>query len=427
MGWREATESVRMARVAVVAPADRLPQVIGLLSDERAVQLEDVAPDAPAAEVADKSVRRGSVAALLGWAPVIRLDPLRAHLAEAGGSVAVLSRPRGIEPPTLLSAEGAAGAFEPLVTTYTTIPYADVNPALLAGLAYVVMFGMMFGDAGHGLLLIAGGLLLRRGRPEPIAKLSHLAPFVIGGGVTATLFGLTYGEAFGPTHAVPTLWMSPLDHPVTLLGVAIAAGACLLAVAYGLGTFNRWREGGAARAALATSGLAGLLVYLGIGVLGLGIYEDSAVALVAGGIMTGTGLLFGALGSYVESGGAIQTAIEMFDSLIRIGTNTVSFARLAAFGLTHAALGMVVWSATTALWHKGGAFFLASAVVFLVGNAFAFSLEGLVAGVQALRLEYYELFSRVFVSEGLPFRPWQGPPGRPDAIALDAVSKEDRS
>ena len=427
MGWRDATESVRMARVAVVAPAEHLTQVLELLSDERTVQLEGVAPDAPASEVSDQSVRRGSVAALLGWAPVTRIDALRARLAGAGGAVAVLNRPRWVEPPTLLSDQGAAGAFEPLVTTYTTIPYADLNPALLAGLAYVVMFGMMFGDAGHGLLLIAGGLFLRRGKPEAVAKLSHLAPFVIGGGITATLFGLTYGEAFGPTHAVPTLWLSPLDHPTTLLGVAIAAGACLLAVAYGLGTINRWREGGAARAAVATSGLAGLLVYLGIGALGLGIYEDSAAALVAGGVAAGTGLVFGAVGSYVESGGAIQAAIEMFDSLIRIGTNTVSFARLAAFGLTHAALGMVVWSATTSLWQRGGAFLLASTVVFVGGNAVSFILEGLVAGVQALRLEYYELFSRVFVVEGLPFRPWGAEPERPGALPLYAVSKEDRS
>ena len=426
MGWREATESVRMARVAVVAPAEDLPRVLGALGDEGTVQLEGVAADAPPGEVAAQSVRRGSVAAMLGWAPVSRLEPLRARLAPAGGAVAVLSRPRGVEPPTLLSDTGAAGAFEPLVTTYTTMPYADLNPALLAGLAYVVMFGMMFGDVGHGLLLVAGGLFLRTGRPEAVVKLSHLAPFVIGGGISATLFGLMYGEAFGPTQAVPTLWLSPLDHPTTLLSVAIAAGACLLAVAYALGTFNRWREGGAARAAVAMSGLAGLLVYLGIGLLGLGVYEDSTVALVVGGVAAGTGLLFGALGSYVEAGGAIQAAIELFDSLIRIGTNTVSFARLAAFGLTHAALGMVVWSATTGLWHRGGVFLVGSAIVFLAGNAVSFALEGLVAGVQALRLEYYELFSRVFVLEGLPFQPWRGGPERSGALPLSDVSKEDR-
>jgi V/A-type H+/Na+-transporting ATPase subunit I len=46
-------------------------------------------------------------------------------------------------------------------------------------------------------------------------------------------------------------------------------------------------------------------------------------------------------------------------------------------------------------------------VVFVGGNAITFSLEALVAGVQALRLEYYELFSRVFTGEGREFRPWK--------------------
>jgi V/A-type H+-transporting ATPase subunit I len=84
----------------------------------------------------------------------------------------------------------------------------------------------------------------------------------------------------------------------------------------------------------------------------------------------------------------------------------VSFARLAAFGLTHAALGLVVWDGTTALWGAGGLLVVAAVALFVVGNAVAFALEGLVAGVQALRLEYYELFSRVFTAEGRPFRPW---------------------
>jgi len=48
-------------------------------------------------------------------------------------------------------------------------------------------------------------------------------------------------------------------------------------------------------------------------------------------------------------------------------------------------------------------------ILFLVGNTATFALEGLVAGVQALRLEYYELFSRVFAGEGRPFSPWSIP------------------
>ena len=101
--------------------------------------------------------------------------------------------------------------------------------------------------------------------------------------------------------------------------------------------------------------------------------------------------------------------MELFDLVMRLGSNLVSFARLAAFGLTHAALGAVVWGATTALWSSGGLAVAAAVLVFLAGNAVTFALEGLVAAIQALRLEYYELFSRVFDTEGLPFRPWHIP------------------
>jgi V/A-type H+-transporting ATPase subunit I len=105
----------------------------------------------------------------------------------------------------------------------------------------------------------------------------------------------------------------------------------------------------------------------------------------------------------------LQAGIETFDSLIRIGTNTMSFARLAAFGLTHAALCGLIWSATTALEHRGLLGVIAGVAVFLVGNTVAFALEGLVAGIQALRLEYYELFSRILVNEGHQFCPWHVP------------------
>jgi V/A-type H+-transporting ATPase subunit I len=107
--------------------------------------------------------------------------------------------------------------------------------------------------------------------------------------------------------------------------------------------------------------------------------------------------------------GITQASVEVFDAVMRVGANLVSFTRLAAFGLTHAALGMIVWDGTAGLWRSGGILVAAAVVVFVVGNVLAFSLEALVAGVQALRLEYYELFSRIFAGEGRPFRPWHIP------------------
>ena len=125
----------------------------------------------------------------------------------------------------------------------------------------------------------------------------------------------------------------------------------------------------------------------------------------------GLGLAFAGLLAEAGGGaaGTMQAAVELVDTVVRLASNLVSFARLAAFGLTHAALGMVVWEATRALWAGGAAGAAAAVLVFVLGNVVTFSLEALVAGVQALRLEYYELFSRVFTGEGRPFRPWHVP------------------
>lgn len=102
----------------------------------------------------------------------------------------------------------------------------------------------------------------------------------------------------------------------------------------------------------------------------------------------------------------MEAVVGLFDVVISLASNIVSFARLAAFGLVHAAIGTVVWTATTGLWGGGLGASMAAVLVFVLGNALAFALEALVAAVQALRLEYYELFSRVFEGEGRPFRPW---------------------
>jgi V/A-type H+-transporting ATPase subunit I len=304
-------------------------------------------------------------------------------------------------------------SFAPLVETYTIVPYADLDPSLMAGVVYVVMFGAMFGDAGHGLFLLALGLLLRWRRPARIARF-HLAwPFVVGAALAATFFGVLYGEFFGPTGVLPVLWLPPLDEPVQLLLAAIAFGAVLLAGAYVLGIINRWREGGVRAALYAPSGLAGAAVFIGLGALATGLYSDSSVITVLGGGLALAGLVFAGTGIFAAGGGgaaaAAETGVGLFDLVIRLGASVVSFARLAAFGLTHAVIAKVVWDGTTTLAGRGFGYLALAGLVFVVGNALAFTLEALVAAVQALRLEYYELFSRIFDSSGRPFQPWYVP------------------
>jgi V/A-type H+-transporting ATPase subunit I len=414
MPWAERLRPVRMERVAVVAPLDALPEVLARVADEGTVELDRATtPRAPVREVAEAAVVQAEVAALAGWAPADAVPRMAGRLGPAGGALVPMSRPRGVDAPTLLRSAGVRHSLTPLVETYGTVPYADVDPTLLVAVTYVLMFGMMFGDVGHGALLLLAALALWAGRPPWLARWRRAAPLVAGAGVTSVLFGLLYGECFGPTGLVPVLWLSPLDHPVPLLLAALVVGGVLLAGAYALGTVNRWREGGLPVVLYAPSGVAGSSLFLGLGLVAGGLGLHRGWLLAVGGVVAAAGLTLSYIGFFAEAGGGgagvAQASVELFDVVIRLGSNLVSFTRLAAFGLTHAALGAVVWTATLGLWHRGAAVAFAAVLLFLVGNALAFGLEALVAGVQALRLEYYELFSRVFLGQGRPFRPWHVP------------------
>jgi V/A-type H+-transporting ATPase subunit I len=450
MPWRDAGAPVRMQRVALVAPATGLRALLVRVADAGVVEIDRTSPDRSAGgddarlsiepmdrtelersgrpdlvageaeleALAAEAVTHQDVSALAGWVPVTELAGLQAGLAEVGGAAVPLSTPRGVDPPTLLDRRTEVRrSFTPLVETYGTVPYADVDPSVLAGLAYMLMFGMMFGDAGHGALLVLAGLALRSGRPARLARFRKIWPFVAGSGLVAVFFGLLYGEFFGPTGVVPVLWVSPLEEPVALMAVALALGATLLAGAHVLGIINRLREGGWPLALSAPSGIAGAALLAGLGLVVLGVIADLGWAVLAGGLVMAGGVTLAAVGFLATAGGgatgATQAAVEVFDAVVRVGTNLVSFVRLAAFGLTHAAIGAIVWDGTVALWRSGGLLLLAALAVFLLGNALAFALEALVAGVQALRLEYYELFSRVFTGEGRPFRPWHVPTDHP--------------
>ncbi|WP_241248933.1 V-type ATPase 116kDa subunit family protein [Rhodococcus sp. X156] len=427
---------VRMERVALLAPHEQLPEVLLHVRAAGTVELElpGEGRDAGAQAqphldtVAAGAVRRGEVDGLLGWMPAAAVPALADDLADLGGAVVPLRRPRGVDPPTMLQPGSTVRqSMSPLVQVYGTVPYADLDPSLLAGGAYVFMFGMMFGDVGHGALLVLLGLLMAAGKPRQLARFRVVWPLVVGCGLAAAVFGLLYGECFGPTGVVPTLWLQPLEEPITLLVVALGIGAVLLAGAQVLGIVNRWREGGWPLALSSATGIAGAALLAGLGLVVLALWADLTWLVVVGAVVIVAGVALAFLGFVATAGGGAagltQAAVEVFDAVMRVGTNLISFARLAAFGLTHAALGEVVWDGTTSLWDLGGVAVLAAVVVFALGNAVAFALEALVAGVQALRLEYYELFSRVFTTEGRPFRPWRPEPGS-DGMARPTIDRD---
>lgn len=430
---------VRLAEAGVVHLAGELPPVSGPASDAlRRVEsashgtgspaLASDTPDLQALEETgsrdllagevelerrkEMAITQDDASVLLGWTPSRALADLRQRLSGLGAAVVELPTPRDESPPTLLHSTRLAAPFRVLVDTYGVLPYSDVDPTAFAAIAFVVMFGMMFGDVGHGLLVVLFGVLLARARRGPLHRFRAAWPLLIAAGTSGTIFGLLYGEFFGPTGVVPALWLAPLEQPLRLLQAAIVIGSALLAASYLLGSANRWREHGPGSAFYAEGGLAGGLAFAGVAIAAVGWIRHAPLGRTVGILLALVGIVLLFVGTFVQAGGGAngvtRALIEIFDTLIRIGSNVISFTRLAAFGMTHAALSLVTLDGVRQV-AGGVAGWVLGATLFLVGTAVALALEGMVATIQALRLEYYELFSRIFEQEGRPFRPFTLP------------------
>ncbi len=458
MPWRDQLTSADMSRVALVAPQKRLRRVLVEVADagvfepdpviepseggvasmarhftpaESANPLLSVDPlgahDPTEARdialvVGESSLERHRDGAratersaiLLGWIQTADVATLRQRLAPFGGAITPLQTPPGVPPPTAAHEHGLSASVRPLVDTYATIPYRDIDPSLLAAAIYMIMFGMMFGDVGHGLALAVVGLAARKPLFAWLQGAREFWVFLLGAGIAAIGFGFLYGEAFGPTGLVPTLWLEPLEEAQTLLLAGLVVGCLLMGMTFIVAIVNRWREDGLSGALYSSAGIGGALLFAGGGVVIGGIMTSAAWLVPTGIAIAAVGFVLTFTGLFVAAGrgaaGFGQAVIEMFDTVLRLGSNIVSFTRLAAFGLTHAVITGVVWDGTTSLWNRSGLLASVAAVVlFLVGNIVAFALGVLVAAIQAMRLEYYELFSRIFVSEGRPFQPWHIP------------------
>ena len=381
---------------------------------ESAAALETALAEAEGGiELSDRS------AVIKAWVPSEKAAALAAKLSEGESrrcAAAEAAPPEGTEPPVLMRQPAALRPFLRLVSGYGLPRYGEVDPTLFAALAYLLMFGMMFGDAGHGLALCAAGLALAlkaRG-----AGLADAGKIIFACGVSACLFGLVYGSFFGlegfKSHA---LWRDPLGgDPVSLLKAAVAAGAAVISCGVALNIVNRARAGDLAGALLDRFGAAGLLFYwsgLAAAAGFLGARPALALAGLAFCCWAARGpalyLLRRAAGAPPGEDGLglifAESLTVAFEGGILYLANTVSFVRLAAYAISHAALvaaaGELAGAADRA-WGPGG---WAGPAAAAAGNAAAIGLEGLIAGVQAMRLEYYEFFGKFFSGGGRAFRP----------------------
>ena len=95
----------------------------------------------------------------------------------------------------------------------------------------------------------------------------------------------------------------------------------------------------------------------------------------------------------------LQSFFELFEVLLSYAANTMSFLRVGAFVLVHAGMMMVVFTVAEMV---GGVGYI---IILILGNILVAALEALLSGIQVLRLEFYEMFSKFFEGQGRPFSP----------------------
>lgn len=374
--------------------------------------------------LADAIVRFGRLRhtyVIVGWVPTDDLEVLIQKLRQASKEILIEALPanragdkRNV--PVALRSSKFLRPFQTLVTTYARPRYGEIDPTWLIALTFPLLFGAMFGDVGHGLLLALFGGLISSRKVQALRGMASLGGLVTICGLLAAVFGVLYGSVFGYEDILPAAWLQPSNQPLQILTVAIGGGVVLLTLGFLIGIFNAIVSRNWSHLLFGHNGAAGFVLYwslLGIGASAARITTLPAALFVALAVLGALAIMFsevlirlfdgerplieGGIGTY-----AVQAPMELFETLISFVSNSLSYVRVGAFAIAHVVLSSVVFLLAGLISPGHGPAYW---IVLALGTVGIVLYEGLIVGIQAMRLSYYEFFSKFFAGGGMRFEP----------------------
>ena len=323
--------------------------------------------------------------------------------------------------PIVLKNIGLFRPFSYFVEMFGLPSYNEIDPTPLFAVTYALMFGLMFADLGQGLAVIIIGYLMHRFKEMPLGKI------LMRCGVFSCIFGAVFGSVFGVETLLDGVYeklgitflpIRVFENTTSILILAISAGIFLMLLVMLINTICSFKLKRFADAVFSANGIAGLLSYGAMVYLATKFMANDALketlsvvpsAIPVAMLLAGMVMLFAhefvkeksedkdykpEIGGYI-----LSNFIELFESVLSFFSNTVSYLRLGAFVLVHAGMMMVVTTLA------GEQFGLRYIIVMILGNALVIALEALLTGIQSLRLEFYEMFSRYYTGQGKAFAP----------------------
>ena len=308
-----------------------------------------------------------------------------------------------IQAPTKLKNIKIFRPFETLIKMYGVPNSKEIDPTGLVAITAFIMFGFMFGDVGHGLVIFILGLILAK-------RKASLGPVLAIGGISSIIFGVLYGSVFGKEDIIKPILISPMDNIQTMLISGIAVGSIFILIAMIFNIINGIKNKDLQKCLFDKYGISGFLLY-GLILADVAVYFLKGQMLIPINVIVIVSIililliLFGdTISSKLEKKKEqaktpmVEKIFEIIEMTLSFASNTISFLRLAAFAINHVGLCMAVYLLADMSSGVG------NIAIAIIGNIVVIALEGLIVGIQVLRLEYYELFSRFYEGNGREFK-----------------------
>jgi len=388
---------------------------------------------------------------LSGWVPENMVDKLVKDLLTMLGnriSIRVYDPPEldlagtkekqeGV--PVLLEHNSFVSAFQGIVLSYGTPLYGDIDPTPFVAFFFTLLFAIMFGDLGQGMVIASLGLAMHKAKKGLLASYKKYAHAFIAAGVGSMIMGLLVGSFFtSDTALIPIeraltgfflgkpadrfLQIMPRENVSAMFyffGFTLGVGVIINSTGIVINIINLIRRKEYGEAFFSKTGLAGALLFWWAIVMVVRIILGNKLGIVD---VAGIGLPLLAIifaepiKSFIDkthgkphteeaSNWLIGGIIELLDIVSYFASNTFSFLRVGAFALAHAVLSFVIFTMGSLVSGKSASGLALEIIVFLFGNAVIIVLEGLIVTIQVIRLQYYEFFSKFFTRTGEPFKP----------------------
>ncbi len=326
------------------------------------------------------------------------------------------------------------GAFERMIFSYGSPLYGNIDPTPFVAMFFTLLFGIMFGDAGQGLVFFIAGLLMAF-KVVNVGGWNKFAPIFMAIGCSSMIMGLLTGEFFATESVLEpfALWVTGLfgdpRSPILnfsptgpnyikmifgIFGVTIGIGFIINTVGLIINIINNISHRHFGKALFGKTGLAGACFFWYVVAFAIRIAVFGHSPAVYDWVIIGLLVFFAAFGEpferlvdgerpVLENGlGAmiIGGVVEIIELVSTYLSSSISFVRVGAFALAHAVLGFIIYMMTEMVGGIGGI------LILVIGNAIVIVLEGMIVAIQVVRLQYYEFFSKFFNETGREFKPF---------------------